>query len=536
MWGDESDGSLPFSYAARKIEASVRSAPDLKDVATTTIDLRETEAEAYFEAIKEFRPSLVAASTYVWSIDLFCEVAALVRAWDPSVRFVMGGPSARPSVLGLEPYADRAPAIDAVVKGEGEEVIRRLVRDHLDEDWREKVPGMLVRHPLGYRHSGDLERPVLDDYASPYQIGTIPRADHGYLETFRGCPISCAFCQWGEERADRIYSTEYLADHLRGFADTGVTAVHVLDAAFNLSTRAFRNLAAAEAEAKILCDRKVIGHVYPSYLKDFHLDLLSSFGRAELDVGIQSFDRQVLKDLGRPFDPDRFERMLEVLAGNFPLDLEIIMGLPGDDPASFRRTFERLIEYPAKVRVFWCLALPDALLERADEYDIDFDPITFGVRSCRGWTEEGLRSEWEHVRKVAEQMYRTEMGSNWVEFRTASEEARHRRGEMKAWRLASAHRARLSRAIDEAAMGYSLAEAERGKAGVILHLAGGEGPVVLQASVANPGERSFVELGGIAYSHRGELARGDASKLRLFIERVHGDVGTVARSVAGEVA
>ena len=33
---------------------------------------------------------------------------------------------------------------------------------------------------------------------------------------------------------------------------------------------------------------------------------------------------------------------------------------------SFRRTFERLLQYPAKVRVFWCLVLPDALLERAN--------------------------------------------------------------------------------------------------------------------------------------------------------------------------
>jgi len=534
VWGDESDGSLPFSYAARKIEASVRSAPDLADVATTTIDLRETDPDAYFEAIREFRPTLIAASTYIWSIELFTEVAERVHHWDPSVRFVMGGPSARPSVLTLEPYAAQAGYVHALVKGEGEEIIRRLVRDHLSEDWRELVPGMQVKHPLGYRSSGEIDPPALDDYASPYQLGTIPRAEHGFLETFRGCPISCAFCQWGDERADRIYSAEYLAGHLRGFVDAGVSTVHVLDAAFNLSSRAFRNFAAAEREAKVLCDRKVIGHVYPSYLKDYHLDLLSSFGRAELDVGIQSFDRQVLKGLGRPFDPARLERMLHELAGRFPVDLEIIMGLPGDDPASFRRTFERAIEFPAKVRVFWCLALPDALLERAEEYDIDFDPITFGVRSCRGWSPEDLESEWAYVKSVASTMYRPEMGSNWIEFRTESEAARHMSGDLRAWPIAGAVQTRLKGLVEGAAMGYELQEAERGQGGVILHLDGKTGPVVLSAAVASPGQRSFVELGGIAYSHRGELARPDASRLRSFIERVHAGLAPLTRTVADE--
>ncbi len=527
VWGDVSGGSLPFSYAARKLEASVRSAPDLGHVETCAIDLREDDPEAYFEAIRAFGPSVVAASAYIWSIGLFCRVAELVKKHDPEVRVVMGGPAARPSVLALSPYAPYARFFDAIATGEGEEVIRAIVREHGNDDWRERVAGLHVPHALGFRASGEAARPALDDYASPYQLGTIPRAEHGFLETFRGCPISCAFCQWGDARADRVYSAEYLAEHLRGFDAAGVERVHVLDAAFNLSPRAFRNFAAAEREVRALGTRQVLGHVYPTYLKDEHLDLFDTFGRVELAVGIQSFDGAVLKGLGRPFDAARFARVLDELSGRYPIDLELILGLPGDDPASFRRTFERALSIPATVRVFYCLALPDALLERAEEFDLVFDPETFAIESCLGWSREDLENEWAYVREIAGQMHRPNFGRDWVDFRTDGAAERSRS-------LGDLALARLRRAVASTQMGYRLRDARADGGRLILDLDAGEGGVVLEARVATPGQALFAEHDGIAYSHRGELEAGGASRLRSFIAALHQDVGPVVAPLGGD--
>ncbi|RLB51472.1 MAG: B12-binding domain-containing radical SAM protein [Deltaproteobacteria bacterium] len=522
VWGDVSGGSLPFSYASRKLDASLRSAPGLGDVATANIDLREDEAEAYFEAIREFRPTLVAASTYIWSIDLFTKVAELVRRWDDSVRFVMGGPAARPSVLGLAPYASRAPYVDALVKGEGEEVIRDLARFHLDDDWQERVPGLTVRGPLGYRRSGEPIRPALDEYASPYQLGIVPQAKHGFLETFRGCPISCAFCQWGEERADRVYSAEYIASHLRGLAAAGVTSVNVLDAALNLSSRAFRNLVEAEREVQVLRDRQVLGHIYPTYLKEEHLELLSTFGKAELAVGIQSFDAEVLRRLGRPFDMIRFERMLREIEGRFHLNLELILGLPGDDPASFRRTFDRALEMDATVRVFYCLALPDALLDRAAEFDVDFDPVTFSVRSCQGWSASELASEWDHVQRTAATMYRPNLGSNWVDFRTRRAAITAGAGVYPVAALDEARIGRLRAAAREADESLRLDSVRYEGPSLILNFDGGE--LIVEVRRAVPGQPRFAERDGVAYSHRGELSRDGAGRLRACIEHLHAHI------------
>jgi hypothetical protein len=533
VWEDTSGGSLPFSYAACKLDASLRSAPDLGDVEATTIDLRSNDPEAFLERIRAFRPSVVAASTYIWSVKVFCQVAEMVRRWDPGVRFVMGGPAARPSVLSLEPYAPYVRSIDAVATGEGEELIRRVVRSHLDPDWRTTVPGLTVPHVLGWRKTDALERVVLDDYPTPYQLGTVPDAPIGFLETFRGCPISCAFCQWGEERSDRVHSEEYLASHLAGLERAGVNQVHVLDAGFNLSARAFRNLAAAERRTGALRKMQVIGHIYPTFIRDEHLGVFESFGRTELSVGIQSFDKDVLKQLGRPFDLARFEHVLGEISGRFPLDLEIILGLPGDNPASFRRTFEKAIALGNTVRVFFCLALPDALLDRATEFDIDFDPETFQLRSCKGWTPESLRAEWEHVCEVAMTMYRPTIGSNWTDFRTRfpAVEAPPAPPPEVSW-ITSEDVERLRTAIGVAEMGWRLLDARTEGERLILDLDGTSGPLVLEVAHADAGRQRFSEYEGVAYTHRGEIARGEVPRLRSFIERVHHDVRPVIKRAA----
>jgi radical SAM superfamily enzyme YgiQ (UPF0313 family) len=527
VWADQSGGSLAFSYAARKLEASVRTAPDLGDVETKVIDLRTDEAEAFVAAIREFRPSVVAASTYIWSVELFCRVAEEVRRWDPSVRFVMGGPAARPSLLDLAPYRARARKLDAVVAGEGEEIIRQVVRAPVGDRWQASVPGLQVPGPLGWRNTGMAERPVLDDYASPYQLEGVPRGGIGYLETFRGCPISCAFCQWGVERSERAYSTDYLASHLHGLRDAGVRTAYVLDAGLNLNARAFRNLASAEREVGILREMQVLGHIYPTLLREEHVEFFESIGHADITVGIQSFDSAVLKRLGRPFDMVRFERVLRELSGRFDLDLELILGLPGDDPASFRRTFEKAIELGDSVRVFRCLALPDALLERASEFDIDFDPVTFEMRSCAGWTAESLRAEWDHVRRVAATMHRPNFGPNWTDFWTP----RSHQGQSPPQEVVPSEPSirpelieRLGRTIEGSASGWQLAEARADAGTLLLELDAEGGRMVLEATTAHPDRRSFREHDGIAYSHRGPLEQADAMRLQRFIAQIHTDI------------
>jgi radical SAM superfamily enzyme YgiQ (UPF0313 family) len=517
-WEDPAGDFASFSYAVRKLEASVRSAPDLAHVETHVIDLKTDDPDAFFEAIVRVRPTLVAASAYIWSVGTFLEVARRVKAWDPSIGFVLGGPAARVSLLSLAPYQPLVKYVDAIATGEGEEVIRAIARgEPLDT-----IGDLVLPHPLGFRSTHPGERPTLDDYPSPYQIGTAPPDHTGFIETFRGCPMSCAFCQWGEERSDRVYGAEYLASHLRGLADAHATNVYFTDAAFNLSARGFRNLMEAERSAGALSKFAVHGHFYPTHVKEEHLEFLARVRKPQVSIGVQTFDPEVLRKLGRPFDLVRFERVLRDLRGRIPIDIELIYGLPGDDPASFSHTLERTMDLADSVRIFYPLVLPDALLERADEFGIRFDPKTFLVEESRGWSARDLREGWEDLVRSTERLPNFMVSPTWIGFRTRSSAERDGRSPLLgASRIPEEQVASLTTSLGGAVTGWSIAGAGRDDRVLLVALGSPGGEVVLEVIDSSDGARSFTRRGRLAYSYRGSINRAAAGELGRVIDAIH---------------
>lgn len=534
VWEDPSGDFVPFTYSVRKLEASIRSAPELDDVEVHVVDLRSRDPEAFFEALVDLRPTMVGASLYLWSIAPFRDVAARLERWDPEVRIVVGGPHARPSVFALPPYRELARTVDAAITGEGEEILRVLARRHLEDDWR-SIPGLLVPHSLGWKSTGPLPRVDVDRYPSPYQLDTAPHGHTGYLETFRGCPIHCTFCQWGEQAADRVFSVEYLTTHLEGLRRAEVPNVFCLDAAFNLSPRGFRNLIAAEKATGVLAERIVNGHLYPTFLRDEHVELLTSFGRAQVAIGLQSFDPEVLHQLGRPFDLARFDRVVEVVRDHFPIELELMLGLPGDNPRSFRDTFHRAIEMADTVRVFWTLVLPDALLDRADPaHRVEFDPETWLIRSCAGWSPEDLQRELDYVKEVSLQHENAIVADHWAGFqvrRREEQRAGPRRIDADVDRVVPPVAIEIvediRRRVGQNVRGWRLRTVRRQHDGLFFDLDSPGGLVVLTAERAREDAPRFLARDGVAYSHRGRVERAAAEGLRAVIDEVHADARAI---------
>ena len=518
QWVDPSGSYASFSYAVRKLEASLRSAPDLQHVETHVVDLKTDDPEPFFEAIRALKPTVVAASVYIWSVRTFLEVARRVKQWDPSIRVIFGGPAARASLFNLAPYRPLIRHVDAIALGEGEEVIRAFLRD--DGSGLAAIPGLLLPHPLGLRATAPAERPELDAYASPYHLGTAPAHHTGFIETFRGCPISCAFCQWGEQRSDRVYSAEYLAAHLQGLARARAQNVFFTDAAFNLSARAFRNLLEAERQVQVLSHFTIHGHLYPTHVNEMHLEFMSKVGKAQVSIGVQTFDPEVLRKLGRPFDLQRFERVLRDLRGRIPIDVELIYGLPGDNPESFRKTFDKTLELADTVRVFFPMVLPDALLERAEEYRIRFDPETFMIEECDGWSARDLTEGWEQLARSTEGLANRMVSPTWFGFMTnsGSERSRAHQGPPP---IPPERLHPLISKLQTRARGWSVTSARQEPNRLLLELASPAGSVTLEVFPPHEETRFFARHGRLAYSYRGAINQSLSSVLGRLIALIH---------------
>jgi hypothetical protein len=281
----------------------------------------------------------------------------------------------------------------------------------------------------------------------------------------------------------------------------------------------------------VLAERIVHGHLYPTFLRDEHIELLTSFGRTQVAIGVQSFDPEVLHQLGRPFDLERFERVVEVLRDHFPIELELMLGLPGDNPKSFRETFHHAVEIADSVRVFWTLVLPDALLDRADPaHRVEFDHESWLITSCAGWGPEDLQRELDYVKSVSVQHENAVVADHWAGF-----QVRRRDEQGQGLRTIDAPLDRdvpqipievveeIRQRVGGVVAGWRLRTVRNQHDGLFFDLDSPAGHVVLEAVPLVAERPRFVAQDGVAYSHRGALDRAYAEGLRRIIAAVHGD-------------
>jgi len=323
----------------------------------------------------------------------------------------------------------------------------------------------------------------------------------------------------------------------------------LVDAALNLNPRAFRNLVAAEREVRVLRDVALHFEVYPSHLTDEHLRFLSEIRLAAVGLGLQSYDEQVLRRLERPFDPSRFEAVVRALAElGAEVNIEIIVGLPGDTPDAFRRTLERARRFPCNVRAYHCLVLPDALMTRAPPWaDMDFDPHTLLMRRCAGWSERDLRATFERLdAEGAEELE----GTLWFFPRGGQ-------GTAQGAAPPPPHAAKLARPIEvlprpviarissvvSAATNarWSVDEIERAEGGVTLRITTPAGALTVVLEDARTTSQAYRVVGDVAVSYRDSMAPLTPDALRtlehlsirasaLFHQLVHGDAPTPSRA------
>lgn len=320
------------------------------------------------------QPTVVGFSCYVWNVRKVLSVCALIRRQRPDLFLVLGGPEASPRAEELL----RDHPVSAVCVGEGEETFAELLERLAGGEALDGLAGLCRREG-----SGPPRAPIedLSRLPSPYLSGVL-KAEPGCdlaLELSRGCPHGCDFCGWMNSARQRCFPPE------RALAEIAALRAQAPEAVCTVvDSDLFRSRARARAllpAMRAASDERGWSWVLTSYLG--HWD---GSGYPELDserffllAGIQSTNAAALEANSRyPFDPSRNEAAVRGLRRAAPaasIQLEVILGLPGDTLEGFRATLDWCLSLPVdSVIVFQCLVLPGSgLWRKAESLGIVFD-------------------------------------------------------------------------------------------------------------------------------------------------------------------
>ena len=322
------------------------------------------------EAILAARPRLTGFSCYVWNARRIWEVVAHLKRSRPELPVVLGGPQVAgdPEAALLGTGADFVCAAE-----EGEESFRQFLRflflkDRSLRDVRGlafRENGVLVRTPEPELIDLDLLPPLYSGGLCPLK----PGAQYVILETSRGCPFSCKFCDWGPKQVRRfpvgLIEREFSWLAREGVPFVGITDADILrEPQFGLEViRAF--LRASEGTRTRLAFES-----NPAFLgKSPALDLIEVHpSKFTIGLGVQTINPETNRRLKRPFRRDAVEGGIAELHRRAPgADslIEIICGLPGDTLESWRETVDWAIgRRPSQIAAYHALVLPGTALAR----------------------------------------------------------------------------------------------------------------------------------------------------------------------------
>ena len=283
------------------------------------------------ETLLALKPRILGLGVYIWNARETTELVAILKRLQPELLIVLGGPE-----ISFETEQQPVSALaDHVITGEADLAFAALCRELLSG--AHPSPRIIAAPP-----------PDLNRLALPYEEYTDRDIAHRviYVEASRGCPFACEFCLSSLEVPVRAAPLEAFLAAMGRLLERGARGLKFVDRTFNLNvatSRAILEFLLARWQPGILFHFEMIPDRLPAEVRE----IIARFpaGALQFEIGVQSFDRNVLTLISRRQDDHRLAenfRFLREQAG-VHLHADLIAGLPGETLESFAAGFDRLV-------------------------------------------------------------------------------------------------------------------------------------------------------------------------------------------------
>lgn len=344
--------------------------------------------------VEHIRPgSVVAFSAYIWNWNYCLTLAAAIKRERHDVLTIVGGPEVPENDLS---FLASVPQIDIAVVGEGEQSFVSILNAVSSGENLTSAAGCLVRVHGTQQATPRPPRLELEQVPSPYTTGVFdqllrenPNAHwKAVLETNRGCPYRCSFCDWGSLTLSKVkkFDLSRVRGDIEWFGQHGIREVHFTDANFGMFRERDGEIVDALIEARSRHGAPL--EVNGSWAKDSNAEIVAIAQRftdagllRALTFSMQSMSPQVLATIHRRnMAFSKLSSLLELAEEHgVPAYTELILGLPDE-------TYESWVEGLCEILALGqhhSIDIHMAELLRNAEMSSELSRSTHGITSMR---------------------------------------------------------------------------------------------------------------------------------------------------------
>lgn len=341
------------------------------------IIFKEDTTEEVMSAINN--PAIVGFSNYFWNYDYNLEQAKNIKEKYPECKIIFGGHQ----VARDSDFLHKYPFIDILIFGEGEIPFTRILRALDNNESLENIPNISFRNDKGEIVKTQDKAEGVENYPSPYLTGifdkllNVPEGMefNAQLETNRGCPYHCSFCDWCDyDLPMRQFPMERVKKDLEWISEHRISYCMCVDSNFGLFERDEEIAEFAVNLKKKNGFPDKFGACFAKNKTDRIFTINKMFNDVGMSKGVslafQSMSETVLENISRKnMNKDKLSEQLELYhKAGIPTYTELILGLPGETLESFSEGICELLERGQhdSINVFRCEVYPNSTLSNKD--------------------------------------------------------------------------------------------------------------------------------------------------------------------------
>lgn len=388
--GAEIAGNWPPAWAAY-IAGALKAAgfSDIRFIDAMTNDLSEDQLR---QILAEERPDVIGATAITPSIYKAERLLEIAREIHPEALTVLGGIHA---TFMYQQVLTEAPWIDAVVRGEGEEIFVDLLRSIEDGRWhnaRREIKGLAFR---------DGDKVIATPAAPTVKNLDAIKPDWSVLEwskyiyipmgkrvaipnMARGCPFTCSFCsQWKFWRDYRIRDPKAVVDEIEGLIrDHDVGFFILADEEPTINKKKF----VAFCEELIRRDLKILWGIntrVTDILRDEALlPLYRKAGLIHVSLGTEAAAQLKLNRFNKETTVEQNKKAVQLLReAGIVVEAQFIVGLENETRDTLEETYQMARDWKPDL-ANWAMYTPwpfsDLFRELGDKVEVfDYEKYNF---------------------------------------------------------------------------------------------------------------------------------------------------------------